>query len=190
MRCSKQLRALSVLTLAISSPIVVAACQQTTGPGDNVAPSVSAPGSADAAKKAPAGEQLTAYTPSSSYTPLSSCNLSNFNGATFGAEPVTLEWGTPNIFSGWIITSGIAHPALWLRFDDRIAGRYLHMPFQLTINRPDVVAAHPDAAKVTGFDVTLPAAGLPGGRYHVYLAVKSGDVTYICDSGRHIEVKS
>lgn len=190
MRCSKRLKALTALTVAIFSTIVMTACQQATGPGASAGPGVSAPASTSAPKEMPLDQQLAAYTPSGSYTPLSSCNLSNFNNAVFGTEPVALKRGTPNSFSGWIVTSGIAHPTLWLRFDDRIAGRYLHMSFQLTINRPDVVAAHPDAAKVTGFDVTLPAAGLPGGHYHVYLAVKSGDVTYICDSGRHIEVKS
>lgn len=189
MRSSKQLRALTTLVVAISSSFVMTACQQTAVPATSTGPGVSAPAPAGVSEEMPMDQHLTAYTPSSSYRPLSTCNLSNFNNATFGAEPVALKWGAPNSFSGWVVTAGIAHPTFWLRFDDRHASRYLHIPFQLTIDRPDVVAAHPDAAKVTGFGVTVPATVLPNGQYHVYLVVKSGDTTYICDSGRHVEVE-
>ena len=129
-----------------------------------------------------------AYTPSSAYKPLSTCNLGMVNAATFGTHPVELKTGAVNTFKGWLFATNLDSPTYWLRFDGQRGDRYLQSPLKLDVERPDVTAVHADAPRVSGFAVTIPANALPPGQYHAYLAVTSGDTTYICDSGRHVDV--
>lgn len=119
---------------------------------------------------------------------LANCNLDIVNGKVISASPVTLQQASVNEFGGWIDASGLIKPVYWLRFDDPSDGRYLHAPFHLTIKRPDVVAVHPSAPEISGFSVLLAENALPAGEYHAYLSAQSAGATYVCDSGRHIDV--
>lgn len=175
--------AVSVMTVAAA--FLVSACQQSGG-GPAKPESPTAPTSGGLTGAA-AGGQLVAYTPSSAYKPLSTCNLGMVNATTFGTQPVELKTGAVNTFKGWLFATNLDSPTYWLRLDSQQGDRYLQLPLHLDVERPDVVAMHPDAPRVSGFAATIPANALPSGQYHAYLAVTSGGTTYICDSGRHID---
>jgi len=169
----------------VSAAFLLSACQQSGGSSGNPGPPTSAtstgrPGVA-------AGGQPVAYTPSDAYKPLSTCNLGMVNATTFGTQPVELRTGAINTFKGWLFAKNIDSPAYWLRLDGQHGERYLQARLQLDVERPDVTAVHSDAPRVSGFAVAIPANALPPGQYHAYLAVTSGDTTYICDSGRHVD---
>lgn len=174
---------IATASIAMASvAFLLSACQQ---PGGNTGATTSATpiGQTSAAAEG----QLVAYTPSSAYKPLSTCNLGMVNVTTFGTQPVELNAGAVNTFKGWLFATNLDSPTYWLRFDEQRGDRYLQSPLQLDIERPDVVASHPKAPRTSGFAVAIPANALPPGQYHAYLAVKSGDTTYICDSGRHVD---
>lgn len=130
---------------------------------------------------------MTTYI-SGAYKPFSTCNLGMVNATTFRTKPVELEVDEVNTFKGWLFITGIERPAYWLRFDGQRGDRYLQASLRLDVERPDVVAVHPNAPRVSGFTAAIPANALPPGQYHAYLAATSGGTTYICDSGRHIDV--
>jgi hypothetical protein len=132
---------------------------------------------------------LTAYQPPRTVSPLANCNLERVNNDLLGAQPLKLDTSHANTFTGWIDPSGATVSRFWLRFDDAQAKHYLHAPIQLTIARPDVLAADPDAPRISGFKLQLPANILPAGQYHVYIAVTSNSTVHVCDNGRHIEVE-
>lgn len=97
-----------------------------------------------------------------------------------------LKTGVINTFKGWFFAANLESPTYWLRLDGQQGDRYLKLPLQLDVERPDVVALHPDAPRVLGFAMTIAANALPSGQYHAYLAVTSESTIYTCDSGRHI----
>lgn len=182
MRQQRLSKIAAVSVLVASTGFLLSACQQSGG-NSGLATSATPEGQTGVA----AVSQLLAYTPSSAYKPLSTCNLGMVNATTFGTQPVELKTGAANTFKGWLFATNLDSPKYWLRFDDLQGDRYLHSPLRLDVERTDVVALHPGAPRVSGFAVTIPANALPPGQYHAYLAVESGDTTYICDSGRHID---
>jgi hypothetical protein len=128
------------------------------------------------------------YQPGSALPTFDDCNLESVGNTQFDSQPLMLQPGDIQTFKGWIVSGDTHSATYWLRFDDQQANRYLRTPLQLTIERLDVVAAHHDAPRVSGFAVTIPANALPGGQYHAYIAVDSGGTTYTCDSGRRVDV--
>jgi hypothetical protein len=172
--------------VALSTVFLLSACQQSGGRSESPASQTSAT-SVGQASVASGSKQLEAYTPDSAYKPLLTCNLGTVNTTTFGVRPVELKADAANTFKGWLFATNLDSPTYWLRFDGQQGDRYLQSPLQLDVERPDVIALHPDAPRVSGFAVTVQANALPPGQYHAYLAVKSDDTTYICDSGRHID---
>ena len=175
-----------VFVAAFGLAAMLGACQQQAeSPSKIESPPTSG------AVSAAAGEvvHLAPYT-QGSYAPLAGCNLDVINGSVAGASPLKMAASDINTFGGWIDVSGLAAAAIWLRFDADQGERHLQGPVRLTIDRPDVVAARPAAPLVSGFAVSIAAGALPAGNYHAYLAVQAGGVTYICDSGRHVEVQS
>lgn len=187
MQSSHWFKIMSRLVVALFVPLGLSACQQTNGNSEGSEKATTAAPSITAG--AETEPKLTAYAPGA-YTPLITCNLGMVNATNFGSQPVALKTEHANAFKGWLFASGLAAPEYWLRFDDQHAGSYLHTPLQLSIERPDVVAAHPEAPRDSGFAVTIPANALPAGHYHAYIAVNSGGTTYICDSGRYVDVKN
>lgn len=185
MRQERISKIVAVSVVVASATLLLAACQQSGGNSGNPgAPtSITSAGQGDVA----AGNKLVAYTPSSTYKPLLTCNLGMVNAATFGAQSVELRIGAANTFKGWLFATNLDSPTYWLRFDEQRGDRYLQSPLRLDTERLDVAAARPEAPRTSGFVVTIPANALPPSQYHVYLAIESGDTTYICDSGRHID---
>lgn len=186
MRRKRLCMTLAILTALASATVLLSACQHSGEALGNPESPIT-PTSAAQKDAAPA-IQLVAYTPSSTFKPLQTCNLGMVNATTFRSQPVELKASDTNTFKGWLYASELVNPTYWLRFDGQQANSYLHTPLQLRVERPDVLAVHPDAPRVSGFTVAVPANMMPTGEYHVYLAVESGDTTYICDSGRHINV--
>lgn len=174
----------AALVVVAAAVFCLSACQQSGGGAENSESPV-APTSGGQATVT-AGGQLVAYTPGA-YKPLSTCNLGMVNATTFGTKPVELKADAVNTFKGWLFATGIESPTYWLRLDGQQGDRYLQARLRLDVERPDVVAVHPGAPRVSGFTTAIPANALPPGQYHAYLAVTSGDTTYICDSGRHID---
>lgn len=174
--------------IAIGAVGLTAGCQQAghqPSAGEQVVSSTSAPSSTG--KAIPA--QILAYTPGAMRAKsLADCNLETIGSTRFGAQSMPLKSGEKSSFAGWIDASGLNQPTLWLRFDNQSANRNFQLPVTLTVQRPDVASTHPGAPLVSGFNVDLPADGLPDGNYHVYLAATVGDVAYLCDNGRNVTV--
>lgn len=182
---------LTGLASAMALALVLAACQEPSG--QNAASANAGTSVAVATTQIQSSNQglLTAYVRgAASFKPLPNCNLERLNRELFGAQPLALHLSQVNTFTGWVDPSGVATPSLWLRFDDAQAKRYLHAPFKLTTERPDVLANDPNAPRVSGFELQLPANALPAGQYHVYVVVTSGAAAHVCDNGRHINVAS
>lgn len=161
-------------------------CQEPGGQSAASAPVASAPPSSSPGMQAVPPAGLVAYQPTQTVSPLANCNLERLNSEMFGALPLRLNPSQANTFTGWMDPSGVGTPRFWLRFDDVQAKRYLHVPIQLTIERPDVLASDPNAPRVSGFALRLPANEVPVGQYHVYLAVTTDTAAYVCDNGRHV----
>lgn len=161
-------------------------CQEPGGQSASSAPVASAPASSSPVMQAVPLAGLVAYQPTQTVSPLTHCNLERLNSEMFGALPLTLNPSQANTFTGWMDPSGVGTPRFWLRFDDVQAKRYLQVPIQLTIDRPDVLASDPSAPRVSGFALRLPANAVPVGQYHVYLAVTTDTAAYVCDNGRHV----
>lgn len=161
-------------------------CQEPGGQSAASAPVTSAPPVSSPVMQVVPPAGLFAYQPTQTVSPLASCNLERLNSEMLGAGPLTLNPSQANTFTGWMDPSGVGTPSLWLRFDDVRAKRYLHVPIQLTIERPDVLASDPNAPRVSGFALRLLPNELPVGQYHVYLAVTTDAATYVCDNGRHV----
>jgi|SRR5690348_2149440 len=140
-------------------------------------------------KGAPLLTGISVYDPQASVKPISSCNLESVGSITLGQQQVKLESKEPNAFRGWVAASAQSQPSYWLRFEDRSRDRYLQLRIKLTTERPDVVSIDSAAPLISGFDVNLPANSLPAGNYHVYLAAAAGNLTYICDNGRQIQIE-
>jgi hypothetical protein len=132
---------------------------------------------------------LVAYQPPQIVSPLANCNLEAVDGQAFGSAASILQSGRVITFKGWLDAAGVANPVYRMRFDSDGSGHHLQAALSLTEQRADVAAAHPGALLLSGFSLTLPSGALPAGLYHVYLAVESGGKTYVCDSGRHIDVQ-
>jgi hypothetical protein len=160
-------------------------CQEPDGQSAS-APVVSAPASSALPPVTPP-VGLVAYQSPQTVSPLANCNLEAVGDQTFGSGALTLQSGRANVFKGWLDAASVTNPVYRIRFDSE--GRHLEAPLSLTEQRADVAAAHTGAPLVSGFGMTLPSGALPPGSYHVYLAVESGDTTYVCDSGRHIDVR-
>lgn len=177
--------------LTISAAVLMAACQDQGHQGAPIKSLVASSQTAPLASAATAIVAAAAYTPPATVSqPLYSCNLEYVDAITLLASvPAILKNGQSHTFKGWIDGSGYTQPTYWLRFDDPTTNRYLQMPLALTIRRPDVQKADTAAPLVSGFNVNLPASALPAGRYHVYLATKSGDATHVCDNNRSIEIE-
>ncbi|MCX7033400.1 MAG: hypothetical protein NT046_05445 [Arenimonas sp.] len=84
---------------------------------------------------------------------------------------------------GWFLESPAmarpAKPMLRLRSDS--LGRSWYVPLDTVVQRDDLVAAFgPDAARSGGFNVTLPLASLPAGRYELMLVDQTGDSPALC----------
>lgn len=172
-----------MMTVAVTS--FLGACQQSGQSPTNPEAASSSAGTTPSSTSGPV--RLATYAPGP-YIPLSTCNLGMVNSTVFEAQPVALKAGQSNHFKGWLIAAGLSNPAYWLRFDEQQANRFQQTPISLTVERPDVVAAHAGAPIVSGFDLELPPNALTPGQYHVYVAVESSGRTYICDSGRHVQV--
>lgn len=174
---------------AIGMVGLLGACQQTAqqpSTGELVASSTPVSSSTGTTVTS---AQVVAYTRGAMQAkPLADCNLEAVGTARFGAQQMPLKSGEKSSFAGWINASGLTAPTYWLRFDDQSASHYFQMPVTLTVQRPDVASTHPGAPLVSGFDVDLPAGGLPDGEYHVYLAATVGNVVYVCDNGRNVTV--
>lgn len=178
------------LGLMVALPMMITACQEPNGKTVSSAQPVTSAPVTTTASSPPHQTLLTNYPHGAApFKPLPNCNLERLNGDLFGAQPLMLNAAQTNTITGWVDPSGVDDPHFWLRFDDTQAKRYLHAPIQLTIQRPDVQTSDPDAPRVSGFEVRVPANALPSGRYHAYLAIQSGGVTHICDNGRHMEVE-
>lgn len=171
--------------LAIGMSILLGGCQ---GSGQQ-AVAEDQPAVPPANSTTAASAQVSPYTPGAAPAkPLSSCNLEAIGTVKYGLDPIELAAGRQNAFKGWVDASQLTQPSYWLRFDDKNASRHMHVRFDLTVKRADVVAADPNAPLVSGFTVSVPANALPVGQYHVYLAVQSGGAAYICDNGRYVKI--
>ena len=72
-----------------------------------------------------------------------------------------------------------AKPMLRLRSDS--LGRSWYVPLDTVVQRDDLVAAFgPDTARSGGFNVTLPLASLPPGRYELMLVDQTGEAPALC----------
>lgn len=191
MKNSKASMRVTGLALMVALALMVTACQEPSGQAVSSAQPVASSPIATTAGNTPQHSLLTAYAPGAvPFKPLPNCNVERLNGNLFGAQPSMLNSAQANTITGWVDPAGVAEPKIWLRFDDAQAKRYLHVPIQLTIERPDVQTSDLGAPRVSGFELQLPASALPTGQYHVYIAMISGDAAHVCDNGRHIEVES
>lgn len=180
------------LVIGIGACVVLSAlggCQGSGTQSAASAPAASAPASAIPMAQGNPPIGLAAYQPPEAASPLASCNIETVNGQPFGSGASALQSNHANIFNGWLFAAGVVNPIYRMRFDSGNSGRHLQADLSLTVQRPDVAAAQPGAPLASGFSLTLPPGALPVGAYHVYLAVESGGKTYVCDSGRHIDVQ-
>lgn len=164
-------------------------CQEPGGQSASSAPIVSAPAASVPVEHGAPPVGLVAYQPPQTVSPLANCNLETVDGQVFGTGVSTLQSSRVNVFNGWLDAAGVANPVYRMRFDGDDSEHHLQAPLALTEQRADVAAAHPGAPLASGFSLTLPSGALPLGSYHVYLAVESDGKTYVCDSGRHINVQ-
>lgn len=189
MHLGQTIKRVSFLGFALTSSILIVACQEPSG-GKNAAAEKtesSAPTASTSGGQSPR-PRLNAYSPSATAAPLQHCNLEAAAGTKFAGQPVALKAGQSNEFRGWVDDGSLANPEVWLRFDEVQGNSHLHAPLQLTIERQDVTAAHPDASRTPGFRLDLPANALPPGQYHAYIAAVSAGVAHVCDNGRQIQI--
>lgn len=180
------------LSMGVALCLVLSAlngCQEPGGQSASSAPVAGAPASSAPAAQGAPPVGLVAYQPPQTVSPLANCNLETVDGQAFGSAASTLQSDRVSTFKGWLDTAGVANPVYRMRFDSDDSGHHLQAPLSLTEQRADVAAAHPGAPLISGFSLTLPSDALSPGSYHVYLAVESGGKTYVCDSGRHIDVQ-
>lgn len=164
-------------------------CQEPGGQSNSSTPVASAPASSARGASATPPVGLVTYQPPQTVSPLANCNLEMVDDQAFGSGALTMQSDRASAFKGWLDAAGVTNPVYRMRFDSDDSGRHLQATLSLTEQRADVVAAHSGAPLVSGFSLTLPPSALPLGSYHVYLAVESGGKTYVCDSGRHIDVQ-
>lgn len=164
-------------------------CQEPVGQSASSAPVASAPVSSAPVAPSATSVGLVAYQPPQAISPLANCNLETADDRAFGSGALTLQSNRANAFKGWLDAAGVTNPVYLMRFDSDDSGRHLQAHLSLTEQRADVAAVHPGAPLVSGFSLTLSSGALPLGSYHVYLAAESGGKTYVCDSGRHIDVQ-
>lgn len=169
--------------------LALGGCQEPSKQSASSAPIASATASASPVAQDTSPVALTAYQPPQTVSPLANCNLEAVNGQPFGSGASALQSNHANVFNGWLDAAGVAGPTYRMRFDGDNSEHHLQASVSLTVQRPDVAAAHPGAPAISGFSLTLRPGALPVGSYHVYLAVESGGKTYVCDSGRHIDIQ-
>ena len=147
--------------------------------------------SASSASAAISVSKLATYTPASNASAITSCNIETFDDAAFQAGPGTVALAVKHSVAGWIAAPQMSKPTYWLRLDDEAKGRYLQTQINMSVARPDVVAAVSGASipLISGFKLELPANEVPAGNYHIYLAAAAGSTVDICDSGRNVNFK-
>lgn len=154
--------------------------------GSPPAASASTPVVAEASASKPVPFTQEAYADT-----FTTCNLEVLDDSRFAGTALEANANKVHRLSGWMLSPDNAHASFTLRFEDKAQGLRFELPAAQTIARPDVAAAAgvAGAPADSGFAVALDAHAIPGGHYHVYLAVLEGNSVSYCDNGREIDYR-
>lgn len=182
------------IALSIFAVVVLCGCRPTPAPEAEEKPTEASPDAptdvAPAAPAAPASgglQKLSAEQVLEPLLPSGLCNLEFLDDQLFVGQDLSSA-GTEASFAGWVgdeRSRGVpANPSLRLEVDGDKT-QVWDVPLVLGLKREDVVQALNEPGVVdTGFRQDVSLAGLPAGRYHLFLSYQSGEARYACDSGR------
>ena len=131
------------------------------------------------------------YVPEPAAAVVTTCNIEEFDKASFQSTPIKAALSTTHSVSGWIAATQLNAPSFWLRLDDKVQGHYLQVQVTPAVKRPDVAASvsKTPLPEDSGFTLELPVNAVPPGVYHLYLVAQAGDKASICDNGRQVDLK-
>lgn len=113
------------------------------------------------------------------------CNLESVDGQAFAGADVTLSVPNAGKATGWLKgEGGVAPESPVLRIESDDKSKVWDIAVTPDMARDDLGAD----GGTPGFQVEFDAGALPSGRYHLYLAYRSGGALHACDNGRHIQV--
>jgi len=118
------------------------------------------------------------------WQPFRATDACNIEFVGVGTEPAEVIGRDRSLtVGGWFLERPAmarpAKPALRLRSDS--LGRSWYVPLEQVVQRDDLVAAFgPEVARSGGFNVTVPLASLPPGRYDLMLVDHAGETPALC----------
>lgn len=138
-----------------------------------------------------AASEPAVYVPEPAAAVVTTCNIEEFDKASFQSTPIEAALSTTHSVSGWIAATQLNAPSFWLRLDDKVQGHYFQVQVTPAVKRPDVAASisKTPLPENSGFTLELPVNAVPAGLYHLYLVAQAGDKVSICDNGRQVDLK-
>jgi len=113
------------------------------------------------------------------------CNLESVDGQAFAGADVTLSSPKAAKATGWLKgEGGVAPESPVLRIESEDKSMVWDIAVTPDMARDDLGTE----GGTPGFQVEFDAGALSSGRYHLYLAYRSGGALHGCDNGRHILV--
>jgi hypothetical protein len=120
------------------------------------------------------------------------CNMEQFAGRPFTAEPQKLGLGETLAVTGWVadVSGGGVPNAVFLRAHTGDKQRVWYAPIALTKDRTDIAAKYGnnDAFRHSGYDAKVKTTGLPAGTYGLVVVYAGKTEKALCDNGRTLLV--